>query len=147
MNPAPSPRHQLVSIRLQVQLYNQIALTGRGLVFDAPIDVELDKHDIAQPDLVVLIGENVKLVTRTRIRGVPDLVVEILSPSRPEYDLEMKREMYERVRVPEYWIVDPEACTLIQLVLKRGKYTRRRPTRTVRPTVIDGVAVDLKEVW
>lgn len=147
MNPAPSPRHQLVSIRLQVQLYNQIALTGRGLVFDAPIDVELDRHDIAQPDLVLQIGVNQQLVTKTRIKGVPDLVVEILSPSNRDHDLDLKKKMYRRVRVPEYWVVDPDACTVIQFVPKGGKYLRRRPARLVRPTVIEDVAVNLDEVW
>lgn len=147
MNPAPSPNHQLVSRRIQFQLYSQIELTGQGQVVDAPIDVELAPHDIVQPDIVVLIGANQKLITRTRIIGVPDLLIEVLSPSRPEYDLKVKKEMYQRVGVPEYWVVDPDACTLIQFVLKRGKYTRRRPTRYVRPTVIDGVTVDLKQVW
>lgn len=146
-NPAPSPNHQTVSSRIHFQLYSQIELTGKGRVFYAPVDVELGKHDIAQPDLVVLIGDKVKLVTRSRIQGVPDLVVEVLSPSRPEYDLVTKKAMYERVRVPEYWIVDPEASTLLQLVLQRGKFTRRRPTRYVRPTGIDGVTLDLKQIW
>ncbi len=147
MNPAPSPRHQTVSRRLQFQLYGQIELKGLGLVFDAPIDVELARHDIVQPDIVVLIGPNEKLVTATRIRGVPDLVVEILSPSNRDYDVDLKKKMYQRVRVPEYWVVDPEACRVTQFVLRRGKYVAKRPTRLLRPTVIEGVVVRLEEVW
>ncbi|RLS82734.1 MAG: Uma2 family endonuclease, partial [Planctomycetota bacterium] len=81
MTPAPSTSHQTVSKRLQHQLYMQVELAGLGLVFNPPVDVQLTEHDIVQPDLVVVLKDRTRMITPTKINGVPDLVVEILSPS------------------------------------------------------------------
>jgi hypothetical protein len=84
MTPAPSTTHQTVSKRLQHQLYTQIELSDRGLVFNAPVDVQLTEYDIVQPDLVVVLKvpvDRTRMITHTKINGVPDLIVEILSPS------------------------------------------------------------------
>ena len=107
MNPAPNPRHQTVSRHIQFQLYEQIELKGLGQVFNAPIDLQLSDWDIVQPDLVVVLREN-RIITPTKIKGIPDLVIEILSSSSRDYDRQLKRQLYEQSAVPEYWIVDPD---------------------------------------
>ena len=75
MNPAPNPRHQTVSRHIQFQLYQQIELTDAGQVFDAPIDLQLSDTDVVQPDIVVVLKSNL-IITPTRLKGVPDLVIE-----------------------------------------------------------------------
>lgn len=77
MNPAPTPDHHLVSKYLQHFLYTQIELSGLGQVFNAPIDVQLGEFDIVPPDLNVLMKKCRAKITRTRVIGPPDLVVEI----------------------------------------------------------------------
>ena len=67
MNPAPGTDHQTVSKRLQHQLYTQIELAGLGLLFDAPVDVQLSPHDILQPDLVVVLKNRPNIITPTRL--------------------------------------------------------------------------------
>ena len=54
--------------------------------------------------------------------GVPDLVVEILSPSNREHDLVKKKNLYEKFGVKEYWIVDPQTKAIIAYTLGSGKY-------------------------
>ena len=122
MNPAPSTYHQTVSKRLQHHLYTKIELAGLGAVFYAPIDVQLSDHDIVQPDLVVLLKSTKAHVTPTKINGAPDLLIEILSPSTADNDRHLKRRVYERSGVTEYWIVDPAEPSVTQLALRDAAY-------------------------
>ena len=91
MNSAPSLYHQTVSRRIQFQLYTEIELAELGQVFDAPVDVQLSEHDIVQPDLVIVSKQRRHILTPTKIKGVPDLIVEILSPSDPDRRRKRKR--------------------------------------------------------
>ncbi len=101
-----------------------------------------------QPDLVVVTAKNRALIGEAKLTGVPDLVVEILSPSRRRYDRRIKREKYERAGVPEFWIVDPEARCIEQYVLRDGKYGKPRLcTESIRLRVLRGVTIDLERVW
>lgn len=146
MNPAPSTYHQAVSRRLQFQLYSAIELKKLGAVIDAPVDVHLSEFDIMQPDLVIVLESN-RIITPSKVKGTPDLLVEILSPSTRENDMVLKRSRYEAAGVPEYWIVDPFEHTLDQLVLTDGSYVAREHGDIVKLTVIEDVSVDLGEVW
>jgi Uma2 family endonuclease len=147
MNPAPSTYHQTVSKRLQYQLYARIELAGLGLVFNAPVDVQLSDHDIVQPDLVVLVTGGKARVTPTKIRGAPDLLVEILSPSTAENDRILKRRVYERSGVREYWIVDPADLRVTQLVLRDGVYGAESHGDELRLAILPGVAISVSEIW
>ena len=81
-----------------------------GKVIDAPV-LQLSDHDIVQPDLVIVTRQRKHILTH-KIKGIPDLVVEILSPSNSDHDLKTKRRLYESVGIPEYWIVSltTECC-------------------------------------
>jgi Uma2 family endonuclease len=147
VNPAPSTYHQHVSKRLPHQLYTQIELAGHGILYSAPVDVHLTDHDIVQPDLVVILNAKKQIITPTKVKGVPDLLVEILSPSSLDNDRRLKRNLYERCGIPEYWIVDPFEHKLEQLVLKDARYELAPDTDAVQPAFITGVTVPLTEVW
>ena len=147
VNAAPSPYHQHVSKRLQYQLYTQIELAGLGVLYNAPIDVHLTDHDVVQPDLVIILNAKKTIVTPTKVKGAPDLLVEILSPSTIDHDRQRKRNLYERCGITEYWIVDPFDHQLDQLVLRDGHYELEPEAEIVRPTFIEGVAIPLDEVW
>jgi Uma2 family endonuclease len=148
MNPAPSPKHQTVSRLLQYQLMTQIEMKGRGMVFNAPTDVELAPHDIVQPELVVVMNDRKKIIGAKKLKGVPTLVIEILSDLNPEYDKVLKAAAYERVRIPEYWIVDPEEMTIHQFLLTDGKYVLHGVQHsTIQAVVIDDVIIELNLVW
>ncbi|MBC8185157.1 Uma2 family endonuclease [candidate division KSB1 bacterium] len=112
MSPAPSTRHQLVSMELGRQIANFL-LDKTCKVFDAPFDVRLPEADeadeniynLVQPDLVVICDE--KKIDEKGCRGAPDLIIEILSPATSAKDMKTKFELYERHGVKEYWIAHP----------------------------------------
>ena len=147
VNPAPNLYHQAVSKRLQYQLYTKIELAGLGTLYCAPCDVQLSDHDIVQPDLLVVLSSRSHVFTPTKVKGAPDLLVEILSPSTADYDRTRKKELYERSGVREYWIVDPFEHTLEQFVLKDGSYQPKTVIDEVHPDFVDNVLINLKEVW
>ena len=147
VTPAPNLYHQEVSRHIQFQLYSQIELTGLGQVIDAPVDLQLSDHDIVQPDLVIVTRERRWIMTPTKIKGVPDLVVEILSPSNPDHDLKIKRKLYEASGIPEYWIVLPEDHQILQLVLEEGRFKESIETNSITMKVAPQATVDLLRVW
>ena len=148
MNPAPNTYHQTVSRLIQFQLMQQVEMQKLGVVYDAPTDVQLSDHDIIQPDLVVVLAENRNIITPIKIKGVPDLVVEILSPSTKKKDIELKHQLYCRSGIPEYWIVDPDEHLIQQFALVGAEYRLLGSESTaISPRIIEGVTVDLTAVW
>ena len=147
VNPAPKPSHQRVSGYLYFQLFSQIELVGLGCVLYAPLDLQLSDHDIVQPDLVVITSDRKNILTPSRLRGVPSLVVEILSPSNQDYDLKIKRRLYEHAGIPEYWIVDPDRQQILQLSLQDGRYAETIETTSITMKVVPLVTVDLARIW
>lgn len=125
MTPAPETEHQSVSARMVTFLVTHIQFAGLGRVFAAPTDVELAPDTVVQPDIVVILNANLGIITRSRIIGAPDLVVEILSPGTAGYDRREKQDAYARAGVREYWVVDPAAQTVEVLVLEQGAYRSR----------------------
>ena len=133
--PAPYVHHQRVSRRLQRILEDYFALRDPdGEVFNAPVDVTLSDTNVIQPDLVYIPGENSGIVKEARIDGAPYLVVEVLSRWTRSKDRVRKRAIYERMRIPHYWVVDPQdevieayalrdnACVLRNSGLSTGEF-------------------------
>ena len=148
MNPAPSTYHQTISSRLHYQLFDLIEVAGKGRVFSAPTDVQLTDFDIVQPDLVVVLKEREQKITPTKIKCTPHLIVEILSPSTETNDLVLKKELYRRTGVLEYWIVETEDQTIQQLVLESGVYQLKgKHSEAIKAMILDSVRVDLTKVW
>ena len=116
MTPAPSPRHQAVQLRLGSLLLAYLDKHPLGTVFISPIDVVLSMVDIVQPDLLFIGQSRSGIIAEKNIVGIPNLVVEILSPSSTTRDRKEKRDLYERYGLPEYWIVDPD-CQTIEVYL------------------------------
>lgn len=115
MTTAPSSFHQYVTKQIARVLLAQIEDTGLGDVFWAPIGLMMPGCAPVQPDLVVVGAADRGIFHDRRIHGIPALIVEILSPSNAELDLETKRTAYARAGVPEYWIVRPAARDLLIL--------------------------------
>jgi len=147
LNPAPNLYHQEISRRIQFQLYAQIELQELGVVIDAPVDVQLSERNIVQPDLVVITKKSWHILTPSKVKGIPDLLIEILSPSNPDHDLTTKRRVYEKCGVPEYWIVFPEEHRVLQLILRDGKYAEQEFTDSITLSAEPYSTVDLTKVW
>jgi Uma2 family endonuclease len=112
VTPSPNRRHQAVLRRLTVLLEPLIREHGLGEVFFAPFDVVFTRHDVVEPDLLFVSSARSAILTDANVQGAPDVVVEVLSPTSRRQDEILKRDLYERGGVAEYWIVDPEAETV-----------------------------------
>jgi len=112
VTPAPATRHQLVVMNLCWVISSWIRGDGSGIVLPAPVDVVLSANDVVEPDVVYLSEANRDRLGEKNVSGPPDLAVEVLSEHHRRHDEIVKRHLYERFRVPEYWIVDPELETV-----------------------------------
>jgi Uma2 family endonuclease len=108
VTPSPSTRHQRIVLRLLYLIENHLQQNPVGELFAAPFDVLLSEYDVLEPDLLFLSLARSPLLTEKNLEGAPDLVVEILSPSTASRDKRLKRDVYERTGVDEYWVVDPD---------------------------------------
>ena len=147
--PAPSFRHQIISRNLGTLLWEFVRGEGLGQVVWAPTDVVLSLESVVQPDILFISNERRGIITEDNVSGAPDLVVEILSPSTAERDRELKRTLYARYGVREYWIVDPEDSSVEVMVLEEaGLVSARRYTSgQVEPPLLPGLAIPLGEIF
>ncbi len=109
MCPSPFLIHQRIVGNLHLALRRWVDERTLGTVHIAPLDVHLPTGDIVQPDLI-FVSTARSAILQDWIRGVPDLLIEVLSSSTPERDRIVKRDLYGRNGVPEYWIVDSASC-------------------------------------
>jgi Uma2 family endonuclease len=109
VTPAPKLRHQWISANLFAALLELLVEPGHGWLFAAPTGVEFpDTEEGVQPDLVFISRDRRERLTEAGISGPPDLVIEIGSPSTAKRDRTIKKKLYERQGVPQYWFVDSE---------------------------------------
>ncbi len=107
MTPSPTSEHQ----RIVGRIYRDISGYLKGKTcesFTSPFDVYLDgdeSGDYVQPDITVICDIN--KIQHKGCVGVPDMIVEVLSPRTAKKDKSSKLRAYRRAGVREYWIVDP----------------------------------------
>lgn len=120
MVPAPGAPHQVVLANLNDTLRAFVKLHNLGMVLFAPLDVILAEDSIVQPDLLFIRKDRLAILKTEGVRGAPDLVVEVLSPSTAHHDRGVKRSLYGRHGVQEYWLVDPQEQTVEVACLRDG---------------------------
>jgi Uma2 family endonuclease len=123
VTPAPSPKHQVVAANLHRLIAPYVYARRCGIALFAPFDVVFSKHDVVEPDLLYFSNARyAEVVTESNAQGGPDLAVEVLSPGTRRRDETLKRRLYERMNVPEYWSVDPDREIVKVFRLERSKY-------------------------
>jgi Uma2 family endonuclease len=123
MAPSPSLGHQGIAGEIFAYLRDFVQMAGLGRVFVAPADVELSYKNVVQPDVFVVLNEQLDRIAGSRLIGAPDLVVEVAFPSTARHDLREKQDAYARAGVPEYWIVTPGEQVVEVLVLEGQFYS------------------------
>ena len=111
---APTTIHQTICGMIYHQILSFISeKNGPCIPYIAPTDVQLNCDDktMVEPDVLVVCDRS--KITKTRVVGAPDLIVEILSPGRWFVDTILKMKKYKEAGVREYWIVDPEEKKLV----------------------------------
>ncbi len=150
MVPAPSTDHQGIFGNLGFLIWKFVKEKRLGTVFLAPVDVVFDDDEVYQPDVVFIKGERRNIIKKNAIHGVPDLVVEIISPSSTFYDTVEKKEVYRKYGVQEYWVVFPSEKAIEVLTLEKQGYQescKARKRGIVKSKLLEGLEVDLKEVF
>ena len=145
MTPAPGESHQNVAgnISFYFKLYVQFA--GQGMVYSGPFDVELAPSYVVQPDVLVVLRENLHKLRHSHLIGAPDLTVEIASPSTVKIDRQAKKDAYARAGVLEYWIVDPIAQTIKIFALEKGTY-RQLGIFSEQDTLPSKIVPEMKQI-
>lgn len=123
-SPAPTPQHQTITREITFAILNYLKLNNiGGQILFAPCDVFLDEHlNAVQPDIIFISPEKESIIKKDAIHGIPDVIIEVLSPGNSNHDLITKRGLYERFGVREYWIVTPETKETLGFELKDGTY-------------------------
>ncbi len=150
VSPSPGEQHQRVVGRLFSTLMHYVELAGHGVVYVAPFDVVLSDGSVVEPDIVYVSNARRHIITEENIQGVPDLLIEVLSPNRPEVDSRSKRNLYARHGVPFYWMVDPSQRELTELQLFGIAYavvSRPAGVEVFAPKLFPGLTVPLEKLW
>ncbi|MEX2552113.1 MAG: Uma2 family endonuclease [Actinomycetota bacterium] len=147
VTPSPVIRHQIASANLHYRLMTHAEQAG-GLALAAPMDVFLSSDNVVEPDLLFIRPDRLESVGEKSVQVVPDLVVEISSPSTRRLELVRKRDLYQRFGVPEYWYVDLEAERVEIYLLEEGAYAApeiRYPGQALESTQLAGFAMPAQE--
>lgn len=115
MSTAPSFDHQNVVIALVEHVGLPLKHAGMARFSIAPIGLIMPGADPVQPDFILVRSDRAGIISEGRIRAVPDLIAEVVSPSNPSHDTVIKRAAYARAGVPEYWIVLPDTREVLVL--------------------------------
>ncbi len=150
MVPSPNRFHQGVVIDLGTLLNTFVKRNDLGEVYIAPFDVVLSDTNVVQPDVMFVSRERLGIITHANIRGAPDLVVEVRSPSTAQRDLTIKRRLYAEHGVKEYWMVDPEARIITVLLLRDGDFEEvgiYQKGQTLSSPTLEGFTLNLDEIF
>ena len=149
-SPSPSSTHQKISVELLRQLANY--LQGKICeVYAAPFDVRLnaDAEDdtVVQPDITVICDPS--KIDERGCKGVPDMIIEILSPSTTQRDQVVKLNRYLKAGVREYWIVSPEARSVHIHLLTNEQYVIQAydETANVPVNILEDCQINLAKVF
>ena len=119
MPPSPNLNHNEIILNLYEIFKN--TLNRDFKCFSESVDVVLDTENILRSDFKI-VSDFAKIADGKNIKGAPDFIAEVLSPSNSAHDLITKRKLYEKHGVPEYWIVDINNRSIHVYTLKNGAY-------------------------
>jgi Uma2 family endonuclease len=150
MGPSPMGVHQKIVGTLHLIFADIAKKNNSGEVFISPLDVIFEEgYNRLQPDLIYLKKENLHLL-QDWIRGVPDLVIEVVSKGSLTFDTVTKKNIYEKYQVPEFWLVFPEQECIEVFIIKDGKYhlfSTSDEGGKVKSSVITGLELKAKKVF
>jgi Uma2 family endonuclease len=143
VSPSPGLRHQETVAELLTELHLWARAHG-GKALAGPFDVYVHEREFTEPDVLYVRPERTHLFEERRIAAPPDLLVEVSSPSTRARDLGVKRDIYERFAVPEYWFVDLDADVVLVHRLDAGAYGQPEvvgPGDTLQPGACPGLVI------
>jgi len=152
VTPSPVEKHQRLVTRLILLLAGMAEREKLGRVYAAPFDVILSEEDVVQPDVLFVAAQHEGRIGERGVQGAPDLVVEVTSEGSRRLDEVVKRKLYERFGVAEYWVVDPE-IEVVKVYRREGEAFQRlgelsAESRDVLATpLLPGLAIPLAALF
>ena len=125
VTPAPKLGHQEILLRLALAFGKYLEQHPIGKLIISPMDVILSDFDVLEPDLLLVLNEQ-RGILQDWVRGAPDMVIEILSPTTVAHDRGAKLKAYAKYGVGEYWIVVPEGYSIEVYRLGQGGFELAR---------------------
>jgi Uma2 family endonuclease len=121
---APSFAHQFTVGEIFAEIRHFVKVHQLGQVLMAPFEVHLsEKTRPVQPDVLFVKSEKWPTTEEVkRFEGIPDLIVDVISPSSVRTDRVIKFHAYEDACVPEYWIVNPKLRVVEVYIFSNGEY-------------------------
>jgi len=148
-SPSPRPNHQEVALNLAALLRDFVKGRRLGKVYAAPLDVHLPSGDIVEPDVLFIATKNLSII-QDWVRGVPDLLIEVLSEHGVARDRFVKRDLYARNGVREYWIVDHAAKSIEVFTLRGRQYEPAgyfQEGAAVTSAILSGLSLPVTEIF
>jgi len=142
--------HQIVLLNLAIRVHTYIEKNNLGQILIIPIEVVLSNYDVVQPDIIFISSNNKQIIKSTHIEGIPDLVVEIISPGSAQRDRIIKRKIYALHGVKEYWLVHPEKQRVQMLRLEKGelqRITELTGEDILTSTMLSGLEIQLTDIF
>lgn len=136
MSTSPSAFHHWIIKRLVTKIGARAEEEGLAYIYFAPIGVIMPGCDPIQPDFVIVRAGRESIIHERGIRGVPDLIAEVLSPGNHDYDEAVKKAAYENAGVPEYLIIDPVTRTVRHFQLNDNRQYDEPQVYTVHDTLV-----------
>ena len=149
MPPHPTRIHQVALEELYVRMRAFVKERNLGEVHIAPLPVRLWPGKIREPDIFFVAKEHFDRINE-KVFGIPDLVVEVISPSTERTDRVEKFVEYARAGVREYWMVDPEKRSVEVYGLKRGAYIllgSYDTSKIAKSEILPGFKVNVDELF
>ena len=141
----PTPQHQSIVLNIASRLRDH----PQGKTFIAPVPIQLWPGKMREPDVLFYRNEHLDRV-QEQYAGLPDLVIEVLSPSTRSIDLGEKMDEYARAGIPEYWIVEPDAQNVSAYLLSENTYqlfARYRSGERVQSASIPELTVQVDQIF
>jgi len=150
MVPSPGRDHQDASWNLEFTLGIFVKERRLGKVYHAPFDVVLSEIDVVQPDIMFISKERLNIITEKNIMGAPDLIIEILSESSEYRDRVIKKKLYSKYGVKEYWLVDPGKKEIEVMALQESGLETVRicgKEDILESLILKGLKIKLDEIF
>ena len=125
MAPSANIKHNRIVTNLAMTIGVYAHTLKLGQAFTDSLDVHLPDGNLFRPDFIFFNAANSNFIIDNyyeTIHGVPDMAVEIFSRSTMRKDISIKKDVYARNGVKEYWMIDPWRESVTVYLLRDGKY-------------------------
>jgi Uma2 family endonuclease len=147
--PMPTTHHQRVLLYLYRALLLFASARRPGEVLVSPLPMRLRPGKYREPDILFMLAEHSDRIHK-QYWDRADLVMEVVSESKPDHDHESKRVEYAEAGIPEYWIVDPQQQRITVLTLAGDRYAEHGtydPGQRATSVLLPGFGVDVAEAF